>query len=117
MPSRSSRRFLAGYDWGGRTADVIAALWPERCNALVEPVQNWGFRCVPDIFAPVVGPGVGHGWILKLAAAGDAGPCVNIMEISRPGDLGDIANLGLTRTEAKQRRARVQREISTAQAR
>jgi pimeloyl-ACP methyl ester carboxylesterase len=26
---------LAGYDWGGRTADVIAALWPERCNALV----------------------------------------------------------------------------------
>jgi pimeloyl-ACP methyl ester carboxylesterase len=26
---------LAGYDWGARTADVIAALWPERCTALV----------------------------------------------------------------------------------
>ncbi len=26
---------LAGYDWGARTADIIAALWPERCNALV----------------------------------------------------------------------------------
>jgi pimeloyl-ACP methyl ester carboxylesterase len=26
---------LAGYDWGARTADVIAALWPERCKALV----------------------------------------------------------------------------------
>ncbi|MGD0107419.1 MAG: alpha/beta hydrolase [Rhodopila sp.] len=26
---------LAGYDWGGRTADIIAALWPERCKALV----------------------------------------------------------------------------------
>jgi pimeloyl-ACP methyl ester carboxylesterase len=26
---------LAGYDWGGRTADVIAALWPKRCAALV----------------------------------------------------------------------------------
>jgi len=26
---------LAGFDWGGRTADVIAALWPERCKALV----------------------------------------------------------------------------------
>jgi pimeloyl-ACP methyl ester carboxylesterase len=26
---------LAGYDWGGRTACVIAALWPERCKALV----------------------------------------------------------------------------------
>ena len=26
---------LAGYDWGARTANVIAALWPERCKALV----------------------------------------------------------------------------------
>ena len=26
---------LAGYDWGGRTADIVAALWPERCKALV----------------------------------------------------------------------------------
>ena len=56
-------------------------------------------------------------WILKLAAAGDEGPCVDIMEISKPDDLGDIANLGLTLTEAKQLLARVQREISAAQAR
>jgi pimeloyl-ACP methyl ester carboxylesterase len=26
---------LAGYDWGARTADIIAALWPDRCKALV----------------------------------------------------------------------------------
>jgi len=26
---------LGGFDWGGRTADVVAALWPERCKALV----------------------------------------------------------------------------------
>jgi pimeloyl-ACP methyl ester carboxylesterase len=26
---------LAGFDWGARTADIIAALWPERCNGLV----------------------------------------------------------------------------------
>jgi len=26
---------LAGFDWGARTACVIAALWPERCKALV----------------------------------------------------------------------------------
>jgi pimeloyl-ACP methyl ester carboxylesterase len=26
---------LAGFDWGARTADIIAALWPERVNALV----------------------------------------------------------------------------------
>jgi hypothetical protein len=23
---------LAGFDWGGRTGDIIAALWPERCD-------------------------------------------------------------------------------------
>jgi pimeloyl-ACP methyl ester carboxylesterase len=26
---------LAGFDWGARTADIVAALWPERCAGLV----------------------------------------------------------------------------------
>jgi len=26
---------LAGFDWGARTADIMAVLWPERCKALV----------------------------------------------------------------------------------
>jgi pimeloyl-ACP methyl ester carboxylesterase len=26
---------LAGFDWGARTAAIVAALWPERCKALV----------------------------------------------------------------------------------
>ena len=26
---------IGGYDWGARTAAIIAALWPERCTALV----------------------------------------------------------------------------------
>jgi len=26
---------LAGFDWGGRAANIIAAVWPERCRALV----------------------------------------------------------------------------------
>jgi len=26
---------LAGFDWGARSADIVAALWPERCKALV----------------------------------------------------------------------------------
>jgi pimeloyl-ACP methyl ester carboxylesterase len=29
------KAILAGYDWGSRTADIIAALRPERCKALV----------------------------------------------------------------------------------
>ena len=29
------KAIVAGFDWGARTADIIAALWPERCKALV----------------------------------------------------------------------------------
>ena len=29
------RAVLAGFDWGARTANIVAALWPERCTALV----------------------------------------------------------------------------------
>ena len=26
---------IAGFDWGARTADIVAALWPQQCKALV----------------------------------------------------------------------------------
>jgi pimeloyl-ACP methyl ester carboxylesterase len=29
------KAIIAGFDWGARTADIIAALWPERCKAIV----------------------------------------------------------------------------------
>jgi pimeloyl-ACP methyl ester carboxylesterase len=29
------RAVLAGCDWGARTADIVAALWPQRCRGLV----------------------------------------------------------------------------------
>ncbi|WP_022720265.1 alpha/beta fold hydrolase [Rhodopseudomonas sp. B29] len=29
------RATLAGYDWGARTANIVAALWPQRCKAMV----------------------------------------------------------------------------------
>ncbi|MBA2920842.1 alpha/beta fold hydrolase [Sphingomonas sp. MAH-20] len=29
------RAIVAGFDWGARTADIMAVLWPERCKALV----------------------------------------------------------------------------------
>jgi pimeloyl-ACP methyl ester carboxylesterase len=32
---RIEKATLAGFDWGARTADIVAALWPERCTALV----------------------------------------------------------------------------------
>ena len=32
---RIHKATLAGFDWGARTANIVAALWPERCKALV----------------------------------------------------------------------------------
>ena len=29
------KALVAGFDWGARTANIIAALWPERCKAMV----------------------------------------------------------------------------------
>jgi pimeloyl-ACP methyl ester carboxylesterase len=29
------RAVVAGYDWGARTANIVAALWPQRCKAMV----------------------------------------------------------------------------------
>jgi pimeloyl-ACP methyl ester carboxylesterase len=29
------RAIVAGFDWGARTANIVAALWPERCKAMV----------------------------------------------------------------------------------
>src|SRR5437773_5285667 len=32
---RIDKAILAGFDWGARTANIAAALWPERCKAMV----------------------------------------------------------------------------------
>ncbi|HXL77546.1 MAG TPA: alpha/beta hydrolase [Candidatus Eisenbacteria bacterium] len=32
---RIKKAIVAGFDWGSRTAAILAALWPERCKALV----------------------------------------------------------------------------------
>jgi pimeloyl-ACP methyl ester carboxylesterase len=32
---RIERAIVAGFDWGARTADIVAALWPKRCKGLV----------------------------------------------------------------------------------
>jgi len=32
---RIDKAIIAGFDWGARTANIMAALWPERCKAMV----------------------------------------------------------------------------------
>ena len=100
-----------------RVCSLLCLPGQSLAGAWTGPPRNWGCQRGASIFGPVFGPGGGVEWILRLAAARGEGPCVGIMEISKSDDLGDIANLRLTIAEAKQLLARVQCEISTAQAR
>lgn len=44
---------LAGYDWGGRAACVVAALWPERANGLVSCGVGYNIQNIPASGTPV----------------------------------------------------------------
>ena len=57
-------------------------------------------------------------WTLRLVETGIDGPSrsFDVMPISRPDDLGEIANLGLTLAEAKLLLAQVQQQVVAAQA-
>src|SRR5688500_19127086 len=56
------------------------------------------------------------GWVLRLVETGVEGSSrsVDVMAIDRPGDLGDIADLGLTLAQGKRLVALVQQEIVTS---
>jgi pimeloyl-ACP methyl ester carboxylesterase len=49
---RLRRAVLAGYDWGGRAACVVAALWPERCTGLVS-VNGYLIQDIARAAAPL----------------------------------------------------------------
>jgi hypothetical protein len=53
------------------------------------------------------------GWVLRLVETGVDGSSrsVDVMAIDCPGDLGDIADLGLTLVQGKQLVALVQQQI------
>ncbi len=35
------KAILGGFDWGSRTVDIVAALWPERCKGIVAGADTW----------------------------------------------------------------------------
>jgi pimeloyl-ACP methyl ester carboxylesterase len=45
------RAALAGYDWGGRAACIVAALWPERVRCLVTG-NGYNIQDIPGSAAP-----------------------------------------------------------------
>ncbi len=44
--------FLGGYDWGGRAACIVAALWPERVRGLVSCGQGYNFQDISGAREP-----------------------------------------------------------------
>src|SRR4051812_23876941 len=84
------------------------------------PSRSWG--CGAGQGIPVgcfVGWGSGMVWVLRLVESGVEGSSgsVDVLEIERSGDLGDLANLGLSHAEGKQLVARVQQAVVAAQGR
>src|SRR5689334_25248212 len=59
------------------------------------------------------------GWVLRLVESGTEGwsGSVDVLEIERPGDLGDLAALGLTHAQGKQLLARAEQAVVAAQSR
>jgi pimeloyl-ACP methyl ester carboxylesterase len=65
------KAILAGYDWGARTANIIAALWPERCKAMVSVngylINNRERNKIP------LSPKAEHGWWYQFYFATERG--------------------------------------------
>jgi pimeloyl-ACP methyl ester carboxylesterase len=66
-----NRAILGGFDWGARSADVIAALWPDRCRALVS-VSGYliGSQAVGEAPLP---PEAEHAWWYQYYFATERG--------------------------------------------
>ena len=45
------RAVLGGYDWGGRAACVVAAIWPERCRALMS-INGYNIQDIAAALTP-----------------------------------------------------------------
>jgi len=61
------KALLAGFDWGARTADIIAALWPHRCKALVS-VTGYQILNLEKNKAPLPPASERHLWFLYYFA-------------------------------------------------
>jgi len=68
---RIRQAIVAGFDWGARTVDVMAALWPDRCKAIV-PVSGY---IIVDIEANKnpLPPEAEHGWWYQYYFATERG--------------------------------------------
>ncbi len=79
---RIDRAVLAGFDWGSRTADIIAALWPERVSALVS-VSGYLITDVAAQAKPLAAAAE-HTWWYQFYFATERGRLAMESPIDRP---------------------------------
>lgn len=78
------KAIIGGFDWGARTADIIAALWPERCKALVS-VSGYLIGSQQGNVAPLT-PKAELSWWYQFyfaTARGEAGYKANTREFAK----------------------------------
>lgn len=78
------RAVLAGYDWGGRAACVVAALWPERCSGLVS-VNSYLIQDIANAgepLSPAIESGLWYQYYFQTER-GRAGLTANRREIAK----------------------------------
>ncbi|XEU63565.1 alpha/beta hydrolase [Tistrella mobilis] len=63
---------LAGYDWGGRAACIVAALWPERVRGLVSGGSGYNIQNIAAASAPAT-PEAEHRWWYQYYFHGERG--------------------------------------------
>jgi pimeloyl-ACP methyl ester carboxylesterase len=78
------RAILVGYDWGGRAACVVAALWPERVAALVS-ITGYGIQNIAAAGQPAAADQEHRHWYQWYfhTERGRAGLTANRAEITR----------------------------------
>ncbi len=65
------RAIIGGFDWGARTAGVMAALWPERCKAIVS-VSGYLITSLRTNLQPLP-PAAEYGWWYQYYFATERG--------------------------------------------
>ena len=65
------KAIIGGFDWGARTANIIAALWPERCKAMVS-VNGYLINNLERNQQPL-SPAAERGWWYQYYFATDRG--------------------------------------------
>jgi pimeloyl-ACP methyl ester carboxylesterase len=103
---------VAGFDWAARTADVVAALWPERCKALV---AQWVPDRQPGRRQAAIAPGGGAPTVVPVLLRHRTRPG-RLREIPprlREAHLADcLAEVGFRRRHVRSQRSVVQQSGS-----